>query len=709
MPSRRAGAPRRALSIYQLTLRIAALVIAAALALPFLVRNLPGRGATATSAFSFNWTGTPSAPQPWAPGMVDDWDLISNIDGPTDQNGLMNGGHGAACEAPPATHQIRSLGDAAYICKNHLMTAIDGGETAYATYGSVYFAPAQMLDWSQGSASLSWMVSTERLSSRDFWSVNLTPFDQNMVLPLAPEFPAYHGEPQTGIELRMDNTSNCGNAGFGSVLRVFSISGTNLNELTQYAPCVESTVPPSFSTRTKFQVDISQGHLRVSMPGTTTVWYDGPINASFTQAVVQFSHHSYHPEKGENPDGSAGLPNTYHWSDISMSSATPFVMLRPVQPQSIHDGNSPQLGLPDAAPQNAFLRFAAMGNLQVSFDGGRSFQAPRSQGATSPADHFASFWTPIPKGATQVLFKGQPNSLGQPWWVQDVSVWANTAPSGAPAPPPSTPTPTPVSTPTATPTPVGTPTANPTPTPSAPAKTPTPVPSAAPTPNPSPTPIATPIPTPSASPIPAPPPPPAGTSPVAFRSASTAEYAGVVRRPARVAQGDLLLAALEVDADPVQVQAPAGWTLIQDTPTAIGTERAFHALLYYKIAGAQEPATYTFSATPAVWTDVQILDYAGASTSHPIDAVAGRDAGITRIPQSPSVSTSTAHDRLVLIYVNYEFGRWNGSLGMTERTDFDSNAAFDLALNNAGPSGGRTAIASKRGPIAALAVALRPR
>lgn len=693
MPSSHTGEPRRGLSAYQLTLRIAALVVAAALSVPLLAGNWPGRHVSATSTFTFNWTGTPDAPQPWVPGLVNDWDLVSNIDGPTDQNGLMNAGHGPACEAPPATHQIRSLGDAAFICKSHLMTAIDGGETAYATYGSVYFTPAQLLDWSQGPASLSWKVSTERLSSRDFWTVNLTPFDQNMVLPLASEFPAYQGQPLTGVELRMDNTSNCGSAQFGSVLRVFVISGRSNDEVTQYAPCVESTVPPSFATRTQFQVDISQGHLRVSMPGTTTVWFDGPVNLPFTQAVVQFSHHSYHPEKGENPDGSTGLPNTYHWSDVSMSSATPFAMLRPVQPLSLHDGTNPQLFLPQAAPANAFLRFAAMGGLQVSFDGGKSFQAPRSQGPTSAADHFASFWTPIPQGASQVLFKGQPNSLGQPWWVQDVSVWANSAPSGAPPP---TPTPTPSAVATPTPSPIGTPT----PTPSAPAQTPTPTPSAIPTPTPTPSPSATPTPTPSPVPV--------GTSPVAFRSASTAEYSGIVRRPARVAKGDLLLAALEVDADPVKVQAPAGWTLLTDTPTATGTDRAFHALLYEKIATASEPATYAFRATPSVWTDVQVLDYAGVNTAHPIDAVAGRDAGDTRIPQSPSVTTTTAHDRLVLVFVNWEFGTWTGSAGLTERTDFDSNAAYDLGLSAAGPTGGKTAIASQRGPIAALAVALRP-
>src|SRR5256886_1218255 len=242
MPSSRTDEPRRGLSVYQLTLRIAALAAAVALSVPLLAGNWPGRHVSATSAFSFNWTASPDAPQPWVPGLVNDSDLISHIDGPTDQNGLMNAGHGPACEAQPATHQIRSLGDAAFICKSHMMTAIDGGETAYATYGSVYFTPAQLLDWSHGPASLSWKVSTQRLSSRDFWAVNLTPFDQNMVLPLASEFPAYQGQPLTGVELRMDNTSNCGSTQFGSVLRGFVISGRSSSACTR-APTRSSACP----------------------------------------------------------------------------------------------------------------------------------------------------------------------------------------------------------------------------------------------------------------------------------------------------------------------------------------------------------------------------------------------------------------------------------------------------------------------------------
>ena len=380
---------------------------------------------SAASGFQFNWTASPASPQTWVPGGVNDWDLFSNIDGPTDLNGTMNAGHGAGCEPPPSTHVVRNLLDSSYICNNHMMTAINGGRDAWVSYGAIYFAPAQMLDWSQGQASLSWKVSTQRLSSRDWWQVNLTPFDQNLVMPTELRDVAYQGLPSTGLELRIDNL-NCVSS-FGSFIRVLSIAGGADTEITQQTPCVETTVPPSFTARSQFQVDITGGHLKVYMPGTTTVWYDGPINLPFKQAVVQFSHHSYNPEKGENPDGSAGLPNTYHWSDVSLSPASPFTMLRPVQPFSLHAGQNPVLVLPQAAPKNAFLRFAGLGDIQYSVDGGKSYQPVRLQGGQSHPEHMASYFTPIPEGTTQVQLKGQPNSSQLPWWVEDVSIWASTA------------------------------------------------------------------------------------------------------------------------------------------------------------------------------------------------------------------------------------------------------------------------------------------
>ncbi|HSR24508.1 MAG TPA: hypothetical protein VLW53_13215, partial [Candidatus Eisenbacteria bacterium] len=307
--------------------------------LPLLVLSTAPQAtpAAAGSTFSFNWNSDPASPQPWVPGVAGDWDVIANIDAPTDATGGMAAGHGPDCAPPPATHPITSLSDSVYLCKNHMMTAVFGGGDAATTYGSVYFTPAQLLDWSGGTATLSWQVSTERLSARDWWAVNLTPFAQNLVMPLEGFLPAYQGEPASGLELKLDQAT-CRSGGTGSFLRVSTVSHGGSNDVTQSSPCIEDSVAPSFKVRTPFQVQVSANHLKVFMPGTAAVWYDGPISLPFTQAVVQFSHHSYNPGKAENPDGSPGLPNTYHWSGVSIAPSAPFTMLRPQQPVSLHEG-----------------------------------------------------------------------------------------------------------------------------------------------------------------------------------------------------------------------------------------------------------------------------------------------------------------------------------------------------------------------------------
>jgi hypothetical protein len=709
----------------RLALNCAILLLALAVGFPLLAGRDQKPAAAAASSFGFNWMQAPSTPLDWTPGQVNDWDLVENIDGPTDNNGTMQAGHGPDCSAPPATHTVVSLADSAYICKDHMMTAVNGGGNAFVTYGAIYFAPAQLADWSQGPAAVSWKVSTERLSTRDWWQVNLTPFSQNMVLPLMEGFPAYAGEPVSGIQLRVDN-GTCRAGNIGTIIRVSVISGSHENEITQNPPCVEDAVSPSAATRSQFQIDVSSGHLKVSMPGSNLVWFDGPVNLGFNQAVVQFSHHSYNPLKGADVTAGGTLgPNTYHWSDVGISPATPFTMLRPQQPFSLHEGQNPVLNLPQAAPQGSFLRFAGLGNFEASYDGGKTYQAARVQGDNSHPEHFASYWTPVPAGTTQVMLKGQINGSNYPWWVEDVSVWSQTFNGIVSAPPPvsqptptpqptATPKPSPTSTPASTPTPTPTPTqtssSTPTPTPtqtSSSTPTPTATPTSTPKPTPTPTPTSTPKPTPTPTPpVTGPPPPPPGSG-VAFRSASRSIYFAAARRPANLAQGDLLLASLEVDADPVKVSPPPGWTLLSDTKVASGTRQAFHALTYYKVAGANEPAYYEFNRPWGVWSDLQVLDYSGVDPKHPIDAIAARDAGRTSTPATPAITTRYAGDRLVTIFIDHDFARFSAPAGLTERMDFDGNTSDDGVLGAAGSVAPRTAQASESGPMGAIAVALK--
>jgi hypothetical protein len=411
----------------------------------------------ASTAFQFNWTSSPTAPQDWVPGAVNDWDLITNINAPTDRGGTMQAAHGADCAAPPATHAVVDLADSAYLCKNHMMTAIRGGGDAPNSYGAVYFSPAQMLDFSQGQAMVSWQVSTYRSSARDYWEAWITPFDENLVVPVGEQEPAYAGFPRDAVHIEMGNTL-CRN-GQPNSLGVINGSpeGTDftaevINNFqatevpTRSTTCMEDTVPVSATTRSAFELDVSQNHLRFLMPGTQTVWVDAAINLPFTRGVVQFAHQSYNPDK-QCPLAPA-CAGTYHWSNISISPAAPFTMLRPTQPHSLHEGasNAP-LTLPQPAPGNSFLRFAAMAQgVQVSFDGGRIYRAAQVQPASRNAPPgFLSYWTPIPTGTTSVTVKGIDYS-NLPWWVEDVSVWSQGfvpgtqhAGQAAPAPAPSGP------------------------------------------------------------------------------------------------------------------------------------------------------------------------------------------------------------------------------------------------------------------------------
>jgi hypothetical protein len=192
-----------------------------------------------------------------------------------------------------------------------------------------------------------------------------------------------------------------------------------------------------------------------------------------------------------------------------------------------------------------------------------------------------------------------------------------------------------------------------------------------------------------------------------FRSRSTTTNGTSVTRPSGVVAGDLLLATLEVDADPVTVTGPTGWTLIQDARVAPGTASAYHAQLWYRVAGASEPSSYAWNVGVSTWTDIGILDYANVNGIAPIDVSASSDAGTTSQPATGQITTAYAGDLVVDIFIDYNFGTWTPGSGMTQRFDFDSVTAQDALVPAAGVVGPKTATSTATGPTAALVVALR--
>jgi phosphodiesterase/alkaline phosphatase D-like protein len=194
-----------------------------------------------------------------------------------------------------------------------------------------------------------------------------------------------------------------------------------------------------------------------------------------------------------------------------------------------------------------------------------------------------------------------------------------------------------------------------------------------------------------------------------FRARATTTNGFTVSKPAGVASGDLMLASLEVDADPATVTGPAGWTLLLDTRAGAGTPSAFHSQVWYRLAGSSEPASYTWSVSGSPYTDIAVLAYTSVSPTAPVDAAAGRDAGSTSSPTTPNVTTSFSNEMLVALFIDWDYGTWTAGSAMTKRYDFDSLTAQDAASALPGSVPPKTATSTASGPTTAQIVTLRGR
>jgi hypothetical protein len=138
-----------------------------------------------------------------------------------------------------------------------------------------------------------------------------------------------------------------------------------------------------------------------------------------------------------------------------------------------------------------------------------------------------------------------------------------------------------------------------------------------------------------------------------------------IAAPGGTNNGKLLIAAVAVDgaAGPT-LTAPAGWNLL----SAVNGGGQVGMAVWWKFAGATEPATYTFSWTGTERAYGWIMRFAGANPLGPIN-VFNTATGTSSLPQCPSVTTTEGYTMIL---------RLGG---------FDDD---DITLNNAGMSGHTT-------------------
>lgn len=135
---------------------------------------------------------------------------------------------------------------------------------------------------------------------------------------------------------------------------------------------------------------------------------------------------------------------------------------------------------------------------------------------------------------------------------------------------------------------------------------------------------------------------------VSTASSATDDTSAVVALPPGTAENDLLVAAVNTGSGSSGFEAPAGWTAIVDEWTDNNDSAG---ITWQKIAGASEPASYTFRWTTGSMWLASIMRFPGADTSAPVRAGARVDhaTGLAAAFTSTALSGVQADDLTVAI------------------------------------------------------------
>jgi hypothetical protein len=373
-------------------------------------------------AFLDTFDGKPSVPTPWHGA---GWDVTVHSRNRETWQQLepMAAGHGADCSAPPASHMMTEYDDAVFQCNGHVMTSINAGG-----YGVIYLTPNQMVDISGGEAVVSFDLSTLRTSPRDWIDLWVTPYEDQLQLPLETWLPDLTGEPRRSVHARLDLTTDM-TAFKGFVYRENNTS----EELPLHTwQGYESVLTPSAVRRDTVELRISRTSVKLGMPQYNFWWIDTKIaDLGWDRGVVQFGHHSYAPTKCDTRCS----PNTWHWDNVMIAPAVPFTII-PADRRVASEALGPAVQFEAPAPPDSHLRFVAAGSgLQVSFDGGGSWQPAQPRPPREGKDPYwtvLSYWTPMPAGATGVMLRGN-DWGGGAWNARDFSIWSLEPPADASA------------------------------------------------------------------------------------------------------------------------------------------------------------------------------------------------------------------------------------------------------------------------------------
>jgi len=186
---------------------------------------------------------------------------------------------------------------------------------------------------------------------------------------------------------------------------------------------------------------------------------------------------------------------------------------------------------------------------------------------------------------------------------------------------------------------------------------------------------------------------------ITFRSADSAGVASgdlTINKPTGTVQDDVMIASIGVRPETATINAPTGWALVKRIDNTNTTANSL--AVYYKVAGASEPASYTWTIPSHTGAAGGIQSFSGGNTTNPIDVEDGQTTAYGLSHATPSVVTTVTDTMLVTSHTFSSPTTWTPPAHMTERFDvLGGNQAIEgnyVLQAAAGPTGTKTAYAS---------------
>jgi hypothetical protein len=168
-----------------------------------------------------------------------------------------------------------------------------------------------------------------------------------------------------------------------------------------------------------------------------------------------------------------------------------------------------------------------------------------------------------------------------------------------------------------------------------------------------------------------------------FRAVSSAATTGAtltIARPAGTVTDDVMIASIGIRPTTATITPPAGWILV--TRLDNGSPNANSLVVYLKVAGAAEPASYAFAITGSTHSTGGIQSFFNVDTTDPIDVENGQNTANALNHATPSVTTTVNNAMVVTSHSFASSSSWTAPAGMTE--------SFDIASGVADPVGQTT-------------------